>query len=266
MRTGAFSELSLLSPIDQNSALQLGGRACAVRGSSMAAPRAGGPSGSGWAPVTRGSSFTTRRVIYKAETALRMRLSVPPMGMLLTAPASGLRGLSLPGLALLLAWEQKGTGGALTGCGQELLRLKLERPEKDLSNWKAAAGNYRVDPEKVANAFEMMVKMQNPDWQDVEAILQVVFDGTEKDMVHRAMRTQIQAQLASGTLQGQVENHFPSADPGWDPNDPRDRWMLARYQKWVLFGIQNAMLKAINWSKLYEIKQDRKELPTDFFE
>ncbi|KAM6190254.1 uncharacterized protein WM294_013798 [Sarcoramphus papa] len=64
------------------------------------------------------------------EAALRMRLSVPALGMPLTAPASGLRGLSLPSPAPLVAWGQKGTGGALTGCGQELPRLKLERPEK----------------------------------------------------------------------------------------------------------------------------------------
>ena len=49
-------------------------------------------------------------------------------GMPLTAAASGLRGLSLPGLPLLEAREHRGTGGALTGCGREL--LKLERPQK----------------------------------------------------------------------------------------------------------------------------------------
>ncbi|XP_069666802.1 uncharacterized protein [Haliaeetus albicilla] len=49
-------------------------------------------------------------------------------GMLLTAAGSGLRGLSLPGLPLLAAREHRGTGGALTGCGREL--LKLERPQK----------------------------------------------------------------------------------------------------------------------------------------
>ncbi|XP_074677325.1 uncharacterized protein LOC141922115 isoform X2 [Strix aluco] len=39
-------------------------------------------------------------------------------GVLLTAPTSGLCEVSLPGLALLTAQGQKGTGGALPGCGQ----------------------------------------------------------------------------------------------------------------------------------------------------
>lgn len=38
------------------------------------------------------------------EATLRMWLSIPPLGMPLTAPTSGWRGLSLPGLALLMAW------------------------------------------------------------------------------------------------------------------------------------------------------------------
>ncbi|KAM6053135.1 uncharacterized protein LJ206_016264 isoform 1-T1 [Theristicus caerulescens] len=70
------------------------------------------------------------RSLLPPEATLRMRLSVPPLGMLLTVPASGSRGLSLPDLALLEVWGQKGTGRALTGCRQELPQLKLERPEK----------------------------------------------------------------------------------------------------------------------------------------
>ncbi|XP_074878760.1 uncharacterized protein LOC142028824 isoform X3 [Buteo buteo] len=52
--------------------------------------------------------------------------------MPLPAAASGSRGLSLPGLPLLVAQEHRGTGGALAGCGREL--LKLERPEKDVED------------------------------------------------------------------------------------------------------------------------------------
>ncbi|XP_074731732.1 uncharacterized protein LOC141946191 isoform X2 [Strix uralensis] len=51
------------------------------------------------------------------EAMLRPCFSVPALGMPLTAPTSGLCGLSLSGLALLTAWGQKGTGGALPDCG-----------------------------------------------------------------------------------------------------------------------------------------------------
>ncbi|XP_032843472.2 uncharacterized protein LOC116960367 isoform X2 [Tyto alba] len=78
----------------------------------------------------------------REEVTLRMELSIPPLGMLLTVPASGVRGLSLPDLALLM-WGQKGTGRALAGCGQELLWLKLERSEKgerEPSDWSCRRG------------------------------------------------------------------------------------------------------------------------------
>ena len=41
--------------------------------------------------------------------------------------------------------------------------IKVPFSISDLNNWKLAAGNYREDPEKVASAFEMIVKTQNPD-------------------------------------------------------------------------------------------------------
>jgi len=33
----------------------------------------------------------------------------------------------------------------------------------DLSSWKLVAGNYRDDPIRAASAFEIMIKMQDPD-------------------------------------------------------------------------------------------------------
>ena len=64
------------------------------------------------------------------ETVLRTWLSVLPPGMPLTVAVSGLRGFSLPGLAVCAARDQKGIDKALPGCGQELPRLKLETPTK----------------------------------------------------------------------------------------------------------------------------------------
>ncbi|KFV52154.1 hypothetical protein N328_11898, partial [Gavia stellata] len=131
----------------------------------------------------------------------------------------------------------------------------------DLNNWKLVAGNCRVDQDKVANAFEIMIKTQDPDWKDIEAIMQALFSSTEREMIHKAARAQVEAQVASGNLQGTVENHLPSADPNWHPNIDGHRQLLTKYRKWILFGIQNALPKASNWSRLYKIKQDQKESP-----
>ncbi|XP_037228277.1 uncharacterized protein LOC119140782 [Falco rusticolus] len=44
------------------------------------------------------------------------------------------------------------------------------------------------------------------------------------------------------------------------------RERLKRYQKWVLYGIRHAMPKSLNWSKLYEVRQDKNESPSAFLE
>uniref|UniRef100_A0A663F7C0 Core shell protein Gag P30 domain-containing protein n=1 Tax=Aquila chrysaetos chrysaetos TaxID=223781 RepID=A0A663F7C0_AQUCH len=129
----------------------------------------------------------------------------------------------------------------------------------DLNNWKIAAGSYRENPDQAAHAFETMIQTQDPDWKDIQVIMDVLFDSAERDMIRRAAKTQVEAQVDSGVLQGTVEQNFPSTDPKWDPNSLAQRRLLDQYKKWVLFGIRNAMPKAINMSKLYEIKQDRKE-------
>ena len=83
-------------------------------------------------------------------------------------------------------------------------------------------------------------------------------------MIRQAARTHVEGQIASGILPGTVEAHFPSVEPQRDPNNAGDRRLLTQYQRLVSFGVQNAIPKTINWSKLYEIKQDRKQSPTDF--
>lgn len=35
----------------------------------------------------------------------------------------------------------------------------------------------------MAKAFEMMVKTQNPDWRDIDTMLEMLLDGTEREML-----------------------------------------------------------------------------------
>ncbi|KAK4831059.1 hypothetical protein QYF61_014991 [Mycteria americana] len=96
---------------------------------------------------------------------------------------------------------------------------------------------------------------ENPDWNDLQVILDTLLDGTEKKMV-----------LNTGQEQGTLDENFPATDPEWDPNQPGPWGLLTRYQRWILCGIRHAMPKAINWSKLYRIKQEPNESPSTFME
>ncbi|KFO52713.1 hypothetical protein N302_01179, partial [Corvus brachyrhynchos] len=132
-----------------------------------------------------------------------------------------------------------------------------------LMSWKQAAGVYREDLDRVAKVFETIIRTQDPDWNDIQVMLDMLLDNTEK-MVLSTARKQVKGAHTNGDLEGTVDQNFPSTDPRWDPNLPGTQVCLTRYQRWVLFGVKHAILKAMNWSKLYEVKQDDTESPTTF--
>ncbi|KAJ7407625.1 hypothetical protein BTVI_62530 [Pitangus sulphuratus] len=83
-------------------------------------------------------------------------------------------------------------------------------------------------------------------------------------MVKRAARTAIGILITSGQIQGELKDVFPLEDPKWDPNIPEKKEELKRYQDWVVYGFKHGIPKAVNWSKIYEVNQDKNESPTDF--
>ncbi|KFM08183.1 hypothetical protein AS27_05727, partial [Aptenodytes forsteri] len=134
----------------------------------------------------------------------------------------------------------------------------------DLMAWKQAAGVYREDPERVGSVVETITRTQDADWNDLQVILDNLLDSTEKQMVLKVARVQAEAAHMNETLPGTLEQNFPLGDPQWDPNNIEHRRQLNRYKKWVLCGVKHAMPRALNWSKLYEVKQGKNESPSVF--
>ncbi|RMC19957.1 hypothetical protein DUI87_00802 [Hirundo rustica rustica] len=150
--------------------------------------------------------------------------------------------------------------------GEKVL-VKVPFSPGDLVIWKQSAGSYRENPERVARVVKMIIKTQNPDWNDMQVLLDTLMDSTEKEMVLRAMkeraREMIRLHLAGGTT---VNELVPSDDPGWNPNGVAGREAIREYQELLVEGIRTGMPKTINWSKLYTIRQDKNESPSAFLE
>ncbi|KFO57812.1 hypothetical protein N302_03222, partial [Corvus brachyrhynchos] len=125
----------------------------------------------------------------------------------------------------------------------------------ELQQWKNSIGKYRDNPERVAMRVEMAIKSQNPDWGDLNVMLDELLDKTEREMVNKAAISAIETQIATGNLQGSVNDIYPLANPNWDPKVPEQIEKLKRYQKWVIVELKCAVPKALNWARLYEIKQ-----------
>ncbi|OWK56934.1 Gag polyprotein [Lonchura striata] len=110
------------------------------------------------------------------------------------------------------------------------------------------------------------MKTQNADWDDIQVILDTLMDSTEKEMVLKAAKEKARQDIINRLVMGTLDDNFPTKDPGWDPNVSGHVQRLKKYQEWVQIGVQHAVPKTINWSKLYEIRQEKKESPTVFLE
>ncbi|KFQ67218.1 hypothetical protein N335_04109, partial [Phaethon lepturus] len=141
--------------------------------------------------------------------------------------------------------------------------IKVPFSMNDLDMWKEVVKNYRDNPIGIAKRFELIVKNQDPDWKDIDLMLDAMTE-TEKQLVVKTARTHVEALITAGTYTGGVDNHVPLTDPSWDPNDHMEYKQLKSYRKWIKFGLENGIPRSVNWSKLYEVKQGHDETPSDF--
>ncbi|XP_065517017.1 uncharacterized protein LOC136004457 [Lathamus discolor] len=144
--------------------------------------------------------------------------------------------------------------------------VKIPFSPGDLVIWKQSAGTYRENPDKVARVIKMIMKTQNPDWDDIQVLLDTLMDSTEKEMVVKSARERVREDIRQGIVGGNIDQNFPMEDPMWDYNTREGMRNLRRYQNWVVFGVQHAMPKTINWSKLYSVRQEKAESPSAFIE
>ncbi|XP_058715777.1 uncharacterized protein LOC131590004 [Poecile atricapillus] len=152
------------------------------------------------------------------------------------------------------------------GPQKEKVVVKVPFSPGDLVIWKQSAGNYRENPERVARVVKMIVRTQNPDWNDMQVLLDTLMDSTEKEMVLRAMKERAREMIRLYRVGETVNDLVPSDDPGWDPDKAEGMESIRAYQELLVEGIRTGMPKTLNWSKLYSVKQDKNESPSAFLE
>ncbi|KAM6306915.1 LOW QUALITY PROTEIN: DENN domain-containing protein 2A-like [Podargus strigoides] len=118
----------------------------------------------------------------------------------------------------------------------------------------------------MARVVKMIMKTQNPDWNDIQVLLDTLMDSTEKDMVLRAAKEKAREGMRLQVYGGTVNDLVPSEDPYWDPNTVRGMHAIRNYQNLILEGVRTGIPKTLNWSKLYSVRQDKTESPSAFLE
>ncbi|KFW70209.1 hypothetical protein AS28_07785, partial [Pygoscelis adeliae] len=141
--------------------------------------------------------------------------------------------------------------------------IKIPFSSYDLETWKNVAKGYRADPVSVTKHFQFLIKQHNPDWSDVQLLLDHMTE-TEKQLIVKTAQDLAIDQLKNDGVD--IKDHFPLQDPHWDPNRGAHRELLNAYRDWIVRGMERAIPKAINWLALYAMRQGLKETPSEFLD
>ncbi|KFO86031.1 hypothetical protein N320_08285, partial [Buceros rhinoceros silvestris] len=129
---------------------------------------------------------------------------------------------------------------------------------------KKIANNYWSDPVRVTKHFQFIIKQHNPDWNDIQLLLDCLTE-TERDLVLKSARTAAE-DYYKGKPDKDIKDYFPLQDPEWDPNYKENLEKLKGCQDWVSKGMERAIAKTINWSALYAVRQGTTETPSKFLD
>ncbi|KAK4806989.1 hypothetical protein QYF61_000318 [Mycteria americana] len=101
--------------------------------------------------------------------------------------------------------------------------------------------------------------------RDIQVVLKTLSYEEQRTVVVKA-REEAERVHAQAAQAGRLEDHFPSNNPNWDPNNQAQRLLLTEYQRLILFGVRNVIPKPKNLSKLYQVVQGKDETPSAAFE
>ncbi|KFO58245.1 hypothetical protein N302_10439, partial [Corvus brachyrhynchos] len=133
----------------------------------------------------------------------------------------------------------------------------------DLEAWYKVAKNYRSDLMGTAECLRFIIKQHNPDWSDIQLLLGGITD-TEKQLVLKTAKDL--AEDYYNTQQLDIKDYFPLQEPHWSPNRAAEIEKLKSYQEWIAKGVERAILKTLNLSALYAVKQGPSESPSEFLD
>ncbi|KFU99134.1 hypothetical protein N340_02958, partial [Tauraco erythrolophus] len=140
------------------------------------------------------------------------------------------------------------------------LLIKVPFNSVDLQNGKEIVWGYRSDPVGVTKQFKFLVKQHNPDWEDIQLLLDLMTE-REKQLVLKTANDLTKDELKAHELDEKEYFHLP--DPKWDPNTATGKEYLSHYQNWITEGMEKAIPKSVNWAIMYAIKQGPNETPSE---
>lgn len=153
-----------------------------------------------------------------------------------------------PSSSLISSWTKKQVFQAslweAVGPDGDGIIVKLPFSTSDLEAWEKVAKNYQSDPIATAKCLKYIIKQHNPDWSDMQLLLDALTE-TEKQLILETARDF--AEDYYRTQQLDVKDYFPLQKTKWNPNIRAEREKLESYQEWIAKEVERAIPKTINW-------------------
>ncbi|KAF4789322.1 hypothetical protein TURU_152341 [Turdus rufiventris] len=110
----------------------------------------------------------------------------------------------------------------------ERMLVKVPFSTISLKAWKKVAKNYHSDPINTAKRLQYMIKQHNPDWSDMQLLLDALIE-TEKQLVLK--KAGDLAEEFYRAQQEDVKEYSPLQDPKWNPDRTAEMKKLESYQE-----------------------------------
>lgn len=107
----------------------------------------------------------------------------------------------------------------------------------------------------------MIIENHNPDWKDMQVLLNTLFSLEEKRMVLEKAREENEKIIARDG----PSLFMPAQEPDWDANTSVGRSMNNQYQQLILYGTKCEVPRPKNLVKLYQLVQGEIEDPSSAF-
>ncbi|GAB0178000.1 hypothetical protein GRJ2_000265300 [Grus japonensis] len=127
------------------------------------------------------------------------------------------------------------------------------------------SGTYRKDPENAAQTLETSIENHHPDWKDMQVVNTTLFTFEEQRVIMSKAQEEVEKVHIWDAQARRLEDYFPTINPQWDHNNRVQRLLLTEYQRLILYGVQNAIPKPKNLSKIYQVVQGKDESPSAFY-
>nr|XP_009505529.1 PREDICTED: natural cytotoxicity triggering receptor 3 ligand 1 [Phalacrocorax carbo] len=143
---------------------------------------------------------------------------------------------------------------------KESARSYWDNPDRNI-RFNESARSYWDNPDRMYRYFRMIIENHNPDWQDIQVLLNHLFTPDEKRvLIEKPREENEQLNARDGP-----ERFMPTQEPNWNQNLSTERLMIKQYQQPILYGIKNRISKRKNLAKLYQVIQSKTEVPSAFY-